>query len=69
MESLLTDEYGVKIALVEEYKKVLKYKKIYEDLIESFQSIIAIYFTMQKKTILTCQTEQEFTEKWTEQEH
>lgn len=38
---ILNDEYSVKLALIEEYKKVLKYKKIYEDLVESFRYIIA----------------------------
>jgi hypothetical protein len=44
VELILNDECGAKIALIEEYKKVLKYKKIYEDLVESFQYIIADLF-------------------------
>jgi hypothetical protein len=44
VELILNDEYSVKLALIEEYKKVLKYKKIYEDLVESFQYMIADLF-------------------------
>ena len=40
----MNDEYSVKLALIEEFKKVLKYKKIYEDLVESFQYMIADLF-------------------------
>jgi hypothetical protein len=35
----MDDDYGVKIALMEEYKKVLKYKRMYEGLVEAFQSL------------------------------
>jgi hypothetical protein len=44
VELILNYEYSVKLALIEEYKKVLKYKKIYEDLVESFQYMIADLF-------------------------
>lgn len=45
----MNDDYGVKIALIEEYKKVLKYKKIYEELVESFHDIIEDLFQYANK--------------------
>jgi hypothetical protein len=34
------NEYLIKFAAIEEYKQVLKHKKVYEDLILSFRSLV-----------------------------
>ena len=41
---MTNSEYTIKRAAIEEYKQVLKYKKVYEDLIESFRSIVTDLF-------------------------
>jgi hypothetical protein len=45
----MNNDYGVKRALIEEYKKVLEFKKMYEELIESFRCIIGDLFEYSDK--------------------
>ncbi len=40
----LDSDYGLKVALMSEYKRTLEFKKMYEDLVESFQYIIGDLF-------------------------
>jgi hypothetical protein len=41
--------YNIKLAIAQEYKKVIEYRKVYEDLIEAFQCIINDLFDYSKK--------------------
>ena len=45
----MDNDYGVKRALIEEYKKVLEFKKMYEELIEAFRWIIGDLFEYSDK--------------------
>ncbi len=45
----LDNDYGLKIALINEYKKTLEFKKMYEDLVESFQYIVGDLFDYARK--------------------
>jgi uncharacterized protein YutD len=40
----LDSDYGIKIALMNEFKKTLEMKKMYEDLTESFRYIVGDLF-------------------------
>jgi hypothetical protein len=45
----LNSDYGIKLALLQEYKKVLEFKKMYEELVESFQYIVRDLFQYAEK--------------------
>jgi hypothetical protein len=49
VKTLDNNDYSIKFGKIQEYKKVLTYKKMYEDLIESFQYIITDLLNYSKK--------------------
>jgi hypothetical protein len=46
---IVDSNYNIKLAIAQEYKKVIEYRKVDEDLIEAFQCIINDLFDYSKK--------------------